>query len=79
MARPKLPLHLSPEQRAELQRLNVQLNQAFSDDPRAVQYVQKQIDSVEELIVMKNRQNSLYLPNRVIVKLMPQTTTSLSK
>ncbi|MGA3244676.1 MAG: S8 family serine peptidase [Bacteroidota bacterium] len=30
-------------------------------------------------VVLKNRQNSLYLPNRVIVKLMPQTTTSLSK
>ena len=30
-------------------------------------------------VVMKNLQNSLYLPNRVIVKLMPQTTTSLSK
>jgi serine protease len=30
-------------------------------------------------VVMKNRQNSLYLPNRVIVKLMPRTTTSLSK
>ena len=30
-------------------------------------------------VVMKNRQNSLCLPNRVIVKLMPRTTTSLSK
>jgi serine protease len=30
-------------------------------------------------VVLKNRQNSLYLPNRVIVKLMPRVTTSLSK
>jgi serine protease len=30
-------------------------------------------------VLMKNRQNSLYLPNRVIVKLMPQTTSSLAK
>lgn len=30
-------------------------------------------------VVMKNRENSRYLPNRVIVKLMPKTPTSLSK
>jgi serine protease len=30
-------------------------------------------------IVLKNRTNSQYLPDRVIVKLMPQTLTSLSK
>lgn len=30
-------------------------------------------------VVMKNRQNSQCLPNRVIVKLMPRTTASLSK
>ncbi len=30
-------------------------------------------------VVMKNRQNSMYLPDRIIVKLMPQTTSSLSK
>jgi serine protease len=30
-------------------------------------------------VVMKNRQNSLYLPDRVIVKLMPRASSSLSK
>ena len=30
-------------------------------------------------VVMKNRNNSLYLPGRVILKLMPRTATSLSK
>jgi len=30
-------------------------------------------------VVLKNRQNSLYLPNRVVVKLMPTATRSLSK
>jgi serine protease len=30
-------------------------------------------------VVLKNRSNSQYLPDRVVVKLMPQTLTSLSK
>ena len=42
--------------KAQLERLKVQLNQAFSDDPRAAPLVKSQVEGVEELLRMKNEQ-----------------------